>query len=76
MRMPGCKNSNEKCQTRKTAPRTTVRVADTLQPRRLNLGTFPSRAAAEKHERAVQFERRVTMGTAVIIGWEQRRERH
>jgi len=26
--------------------------------RRRNLGTFPSRAAAEKHERAVQFFKR------------------
>ena len=35
--------------SRKTDPRT---------GRRRNLGTFPTRAAAERHERAVQFFKR------------------
>ncbi len=35
--------------SRKTDPRT---------GKRRNLGTFPTRAAAEKHERAVQFFKR------------------
>ena len=34
------------------------RKADPKTGRRRNLGTFPSRAAAEKHERAVQFFKR------------------
>jgi len=34
------------------------RKADPKTGRRRNLGTFKSRAAAEKHERAVQFFKR------------------
>jgi hypothetical protein len=34
------------------------RKADPRTGRRRNLGTFPTRAAAEKHERAVQFFKR------------------
>ena len=34
------------------------RNPDPRTGRRRNLGTFPSRAAAEKHERAVQFFKR------------------
>jgi hypothetical protein len=34
------------------------RKVDPRTGRRLNLGTFDSRAAAEKHERAVQFFKR------------------
>jgi hypothetical protein len=34
------------------------RKADPKTGRRRNLGTFSSRAAAEKHERAVQFFKR------------------
>jgi hypothetical protein len=34
------------------------RKADPRTGHRRNLGTFPSRAAAEKHERAVQFFKR------------------
>jgi hypothetical protein len=34
------------------------RKADARTGRRRNLGTFSSRAAAEKHERAVQFFKR------------------
>jgi hypothetical protein len=34
------------------------RTADPRTGRRRNLGTFRSRAAAEKHERAVQFFKR------------------
>jgi hypothetical protein len=34
------------------------RKADPRTGRRRNLGTFSSRAAAEKHERAVQFFKR------------------
>jgi len=34
------------------------RKKDTKTGRRRNLGTFGSRAAAEKHERAVQFFKR------------------
>jgi len=34
------------------------RKADPRSGRRRNLGTFGSRAAAEKHERAVQFVKR------------------
>ena len=34
------------------------RKADPRTGRRRNLGTFKSRAAAEKHERAVQFFKR------------------
>ena len=34
------------------------RKADPKTGRRRNLGTFPTRAAAEKHERAVQFFKR------------------
>ena len=34
------------------------RKADSHTGRRRNLGTFSSRAAAEKHERAVQFFKR------------------
>jgi hypothetical protein len=34
------------------------RTADPRTGRRRNLGTFSSRAAAEKHERAVQFFKR------------------
>ena len=34
------------------------RKADPRSGRRRNLGTFGSRAAAEKHERAVQFFKR------------------
>jgi hypothetical protein len=34
------------------------RKADAKTGRRRNLGTFGSRAAAEKHERAVQFFKR------------------
>jgi hypothetical protein len=35
-----------------------ARKADPRTGRRRNLGTFSSRAAAEKHERAVQFFKR------------------
>ena len=34
------------------------RARDTKTGKRKNLGTFTSRAAAEKHERAVQFFKR------------------
>ena len=34
------------------------RKKDTKTGKRRNLGTFPTRAAAEKHERAVQFFKR------------------
>jgi hypothetical protein len=34
------------------------RKTDPKTGRRRNLGTFPTRAAAEKHERAVQFFKR------------------
>jgi hypothetical protein len=34
------------------------RKVDRQTGRRRNLGTFPTRAAAEKHERAVQFFKR------------------
>ena len=34
------------------------RKKDPRTGRRKNLGTFPSRAAAQKHERAVQFFKR------------------
>jgi hypothetical protein len=34
------------------------RKIDPRTGKRRNLGTFPSRAAAEKHERAVQFFKR------------------
>ena len=34
------------------------RKKDTKTGKRRNLGTFPTRAAAEKHERAVQFFQR------------------
>ena len=34
------------------------RKRDPKTGRRRNLGTFPTRAAAEKHERAVQFFKR------------------
>jgi hypothetical protein len=34
------------------------RKLDPRTGRRRNLGTFPSRAAAERHERAVQFFKR------------------
>ncbi|HWC05053.1 MAG TPA: hypothetical protein VHF87_20055 [Methylomirabilota bacterium] len=34
------------------------RKPDPRTGRRRNLGTFPSRAAAERHERAVQFFKR------------------
>jgi hypothetical protein len=34
------------------------RKKDPKTGRRRNLGTFPTRAAAEKHERAVQFFKR------------------
>jgi hypothetical protein len=34
------------------------RKVDTRTKRRKNLGTFSTRAAAEKHERAVQFFKR------------------
>jgi len=34
------------------------RKRDPKTGRRRNLGTFPNRAAAEKHERAVQFFKR------------------
>jgi hypothetical protein len=34
------------------------RKTDPKTGRRRNLGTFPSRAAAERHERAVQFFKR------------------
>jgi hypothetical protein len=34
------------------------RKVDPKTGRRRNLGTFPTRAAAEKHERAVQFFKR------------------
>jgi hypothetical protein len=34
------------------------RKVDPRTGRRRNLGTFPSRAAAEKHERAVQYFKR------------------
>jgi hypothetical protein len=34
------------------------RKKDPKSGRRRNLGTFPSRAAAEKHERAVQYFKR------------------
>ena len=34
------------------------RKRDAKTGRRRNLGTFPNRAAAEKHERAVQFFKR------------------
>jgi len=34
------------------------RKLDPRTGRRRNLGTFPSRSAAEKHERAVQFFKR------------------
>jgi hypothetical protein len=34
------------------------RKLDTKTGRRKNLGTFKSRAAAEKHERAVQYSKR------------------
>ena len=34
------------------------RKQDPKTGRRRNLGTFPSRAAAQKHERAVQFFKR------------------
>lgn len=34
------------------------RKIDPRTRRRRNLGTFPSRAAAERHERAVQFFKR------------------
>ena len=34
------------------------RKVDAKTGRRRNLGTFPSRAGAEKHERAVQFFKR------------------
>jgi hypothetical protein len=34
------------------------RKLDPRTRRRRNLGTFPSRAAAERHERAVQFFKR------------------
>ena len=34
------------------------RMKDPKTGRRKNLGTFPSRAGAEKHERAVQFFKR------------------
>lgn len=34
------------------------RKLDPKTKRRRNLGTFPTRAAAEKHERAVQFFKR------------------
>ena len=43
------KSSEYRLYSRKTDPRT---------GRRRNLGTFSSRAAAEKHERAVQFFKR------------------
>ena len=36
----------------------TSRKVDARTHRRRNLGTFSSRAAAEKHERAVQFFKR------------------
>jgi hypothetical protein len=35
-----------------------ARRKDPKTGRRRNLGTFPTRAAAEKHERAVQFFKR------------------
>ena len=35
-----------------------LRKPDPRTGRRRNLGTFPSRSAAEKHERAVQFFKR------------------
>jgi hypothetical protein len=34
------------------------RTADPKTGKRRNLGTFPTRAAAEKHERAVQYFKR------------------
>lgn len=34
------------------------RKADAKTGKRKNLGTFPSKAAAEKHERAVQYFKR------------------
>jgi len=43
------KSGKYRLYTRKNDPRT---------GKRRNLGTFPSRAAAEKHERAVQFFKR------------------
>ena len=43
------KSGKYRLYSRKTDPRT---------GKRRNLGTFPSRAAAEKHERAVQFFKR------------------
>ena len=43
------KSGNTACTSRKPDPHT---------GRRRNLGTFRSRAAAEKHERAVQFFKR------------------
>ena len=38
--------------------RLTARKVDAKTGRRRNLGTFATRAAAEKHERAVQFFKR------------------
>jgi len=43
------KSGEYRLYSRKTDPRT---------GKRRNLGTFPTRAAAEKHERAVQFFKR------------------
>jgi len=40
------------------------RKRDAKTGKRRNLGTFPTRAAAEKHERAVQFFKRGGSGGA------------